>query len=306
MTLTSRNNSSLTLASIGSDSMVGSRFSELSGDKFNLIEANPFSKIRIDITDRDSINSFFGNYKFDYFILWSAFTDVDEAEKQRGDKSGLCWRLNVESVSDLADLGLKHKRKFIFISTDFVFDGTSGPYSETDPPGGDLSKISWYGITKLEAEKNIQQKLSDYLILRISYPYRAKFDKKEDFARAILKRYQEGNLYPLFFDQKLTPTFIDDLSPALELLINKRQKGVFHLASSEVTTPYEFGRYLIEKIGGDPKRIEKGSLEDQMKNSDVAPRSINGGLKVEKISKLGFVPTNWKVGIEKVLSDFKN
>jgi len=292
----------MSIAVVGSSSMVGSRFCGLVPQQFNLIKADLHSDAPIDMTDKESISIFFKKHDFQWLILFSAYTDVDEAEKQQNNKKGLCWKINVDGVRNVANACKKFKRKLIFISTDFVFDGINGPYDETDPIGGDLDKISWYGLSKIEGEKIVQRVLTDCIILRISYPYRAKFPQKDDFAKIILRRYRNNTLFPVFSDQFLTPTFIDDLGPATGLIISRNQRGIFHIASPQITTPYEFAKHLILTFGGDPSKVKKGSiLQAKLK----APRSVIGGLKVERIKNLGFVPTDWKEGIQIIHSQSK-
>ena len=300
MILTSKNNNP-TVAVIGSTSMVGSRFCELATANLKLIKADLHGNIEIDITNKESTDKFFKNHRFEWIILFSAFTDVDQAEKQRDDKNGACWQINVQGTANVASACLAYQRNLIFTSTDFVFDGTKGPYTEDDKPGPNLSKVSWYGISKIEAEK-IASRLREFIILRISFPYRANFLNKNDFAKNILRKYRLGNLYPMFSDQKLTPTFIDDLAPAITLLIKKNQRGIFHLVSPEVTTPYEFAKNLISTFGGNPNEIKKGSIIKLLNGKNSTPRPVAGGLKVTKIIKAGFMPTNWKDGIAKIFS----
>src|SRR3989344_4748725 len=83
--------------------MVGSRFCELSSKSFSLIKTDLKGDISIDITQRDSVDAFFKNHDFEWLILFSAFTDVDAAEKQRGDKNGLCYLLNVGGTASVVD-----------------------------------------------------------------------------------------------------------------------------------------------------------------------------------------------------------
>ena len=288
-----------TIGVIGAKSMVGSRTDEKLKEDFRLVEADLNSDISVDITNVASVNNFFRNYEFDTAILFSAFTDVDAAEKQRGDKNAACWQINVEGTKNVVDASEKYRRRLFFISTDFVYPGTSGPYSEDDPIGSDETKLSWYGITKIEAEK-IVSKLSDYVILRISYPYRAKFEGKDDIAKRILRLYKENRLYPMFVDQNITPTFIDDIAPAIELLIDSGAKGNFHLASPEITTQYDFAKELLTVFGQDPAKLERASVVEFVKKPGATPRPTKGGLKVGKITSLGFTPTDWRDGIRKI------
>ena len=289
-----------TLAVIGASSMVASRFCDLSKNRFNLVKADLNGKIPIDITQEKSVSDFFKNHKFDWLLLFSAFTDVDGAEKQRNNKSGLCWKINVEGVKNVVSECKKNKKNLLFISTDFVFDGSSGPYDENSQVGPILDKVSWYGITKLEAEKLICENLSEYIILRISYPYRGPFMEKDDQIKRILRLFNAGNLYPMFYDQIITPTFVDDVAPAISLLLKKRAGGIFHLASPRTTNQFEFAAKVLEVFGKDTGKLKKGSIVEFLKEPSTTPRPIKGGLKVNKIKELGFSPTDWEKGIETV------
>ncbi|MBI2594418.1 sugar nucleotide-binding protein [Candidatus Curtissbacteria bacterium] len=155
--------SKLKLAIIGSKSMVGSRFCELATPNFKIIPVDLNGDLSVDITDRKEVSAFCKEYEFDWALLFAAFTDVDRAEEQRNDRNSSCWQINVEGTRNVAVACKKYRRNLLFMSTDFVFDGTGGPYLEDDPQGPDLRKVSWYGITKIEAEKLIKKTLPSYL-----------------------------------------------------------------------------------------------------------------------------------------------
>lgn len=286
------------IAVIGASSMVGSRFCELAEADFDLIKADLNGENQIDITSEESVDNFFKNNLFDIAFLLSAYTDVEGAQKQKNDKNGSCWKINVDGTKNVAEACQKFQRKLIFISTDFVFDGVDGPSEEDKPTQKDFEKISWYGASKVEAEKIIQKLLPDSIIIRIAYPYRNRYDVKDDIAKRFLKLYRDQKMYPVFTDQVITPTFIDDLSPAVKLLVEKGAKGIFHVASPKVTTQYDFAKKTIEIFGGDPNAIPKGSILELLKNPGATPRPVKGGLKTDKIQSLGFVPTGWDKGIE--------
>ena len=298
--MTSASNSRITCAVIGASSMVASRFCDLTEDQLNLIKADLNSQVPVDITQKKSVNDFFKNHDFDWILLFSAFTDVDEAEKQRNSKSGLCWKINVEGVKNVISECTRNNKNLLFISTDFVFDGSSGPYDEDSPVGPDFNKVSWYGITKLEAEKLIGKNLANYIILRISYPFRGPFNEKDDQIKRVLRLYDLGNLYPMFYNQTITPTFADDVAPAISLLLKKRAGGIFHLASPRTTNQLEFAAKVLEVFGKDAGKLTKGSIVEFLKEPSTTPRPVKGGLKVNKIKELGFSPTDWEKGIETV------
>ncbi len=176
-------------------------------------------------------------------------------------------------------------------------------------PADDPTNLSFYGWTKLQMEKDIlDSNIEKYLIIRISYPFRRKFAGKDDFARGLLKLYDafaSGSspmLYPIFTDQQITPTFVDDLSPALAVLAESNSNGIFHIASPALTTPYEFFCGLLKVARGikNPERIiPRGSIREfQLKHPTDPKRPIIGGLKTDKITRLGFTPTSWQDGVE--------
>lgn len=291
---------SVNLAVIGAGSMVGSQACdqfEQAGcqlTKGDLAGENP-----IDITDKSSVRNFFSGHEFDWAILFSAYTDVDGAQKQRNDKNGPCWKINVDGVKNIVDAASDNNRKLVFISTDFIFDGASGPYKEQDPPGPNLDKVGWYGATKIEGEKIIMENLKegDWLILRISFPFSGKNVAKADFATRIISLYKSGNLYPMYSDQIITPTFIPDVAPAILAIITGAKHGIYHLASSKPTTPHEFATYLISKHEGREVKLKKSKLADQLKEPQATPRPLKGGLVVEKIAPL-YKPTPWQEALD--------
>lgn len=286
------------IAVIGANSMTGSRFCDMAQSKYQLIKTEISGSIPLDITNKKDVDIFFETQNFEYAIVFSAFTDVDAAELQRNNKEGSCWQINVNGIENITNAAEKNKKRLIVFSTDFVFDGSCGPYSEVDPIGPNLEKVSWYGITKIKSEKIVLSANNKNIILRISYPYRADYQPKEDFARGILRKFREKKLHKMFSDQTISPTFIDDIYPAIHLIISKNLKGIFHIASPEITTPFDFAKQLIDYSGGNTNEIQKGSLAEFLKQPKSTPRPVLGGMKVDKIISLGFTPTSYKVGLK--------
>jgi dTDP-4-dehydrorhamnose reductase len=264
---------------IGSSGMVASRFIDLASDKLDIEGADEKT---LDITDNNAVRQYFDLNKFDCVINFAAFTNVDGAEKERG-QEGFVWKLNVEGPRNLIEVCKKKDIFLIHISTDFVFPGDSefpGPYSETDTPLDKFDKrMGWYGWTKRIAEKDILESGIGTAIVRYGYPFRAAtFDLKNDWARNLIKLYNEGKLYPLFTDQVQSILFIDDLVTPLVKIVDNKLSGIFHIASKDTTTPYESGKYLLEKMTGNSVDIQNGSMEEFLKASGRTPRPLFGGL----------------------------
>lgn len=274
----------------GASGLVGSRFVELSKFKDRLV--TPDEK-ELDIT-QSNLNL----RDADVVVNFAAFTNVSEGENQRNDDNGSCKRLNVCGVENLLG-AVKKDTFFVQISTDMVFSGVSGSYSEDDVAETDSDKVTWYGFTKAEGERLCK----NHTILRLIYPVRAKYDLKLDYLRKPLKLFDEGKLYPMFTDQQVSFAFIDEICVALDKIIEKRAKGVFHVSSSDLTNPFELYTYLIKRARGVDNAVKPCLLTDFLKTVGNPVRYPKfGGLKVEKTEKeLGIKYSSWREIIDKLV-----
>lgn len=270
--------------------MIGSRFLELAGNEFNSEKNLLLSSAELNLitANQAEIEAKFSDFKNHQLLHFAAFTDVDGAETQRGDENGSCWQLNVEATKKLAKVCQKLNLKIVYISTDFVFDGKNGPYSEEDTVAKSESDISWYGWTKLTGERTVLETMGNFLIVRTSYPYRANFPNKLDFVRNIIERLRSGNLYPMFSDQFLTPTFSDNFSKALNFLLKQNQTGIWHVVDNTTLSAYQAEIEIAKVFGFDYREIKKASvLEFQRENPQAAKRPVKGGLKNDKLRRFG-------------------
>ena len=265
----------------GGNGLVGSHFIENYPD----VLSPPVNEL--DITDEKSLEKFFRLNDPEIIIHFAAFTDVTAAEEQRNNKKAPCWFVNAEGTANLIR-AVHPDTYFIYISTDVVFSGKKenpGPYSEDDSPEENLDFLSWYGWTKKEAEKLVMNNLKNAAILRISNPSRTKYAPKPDYVRKILKLYDMGKLYPMFNDQYLTLTYINEVTETLKALLAKRSTGIFHTSSVNIFTPYKLANYLIEKARGIKNAVKPNSIESFLKDSPIRYPQY-GGLKVEKTQKI--------------------
>jgi len=271
----------------GSEGLVGSRFVELSSLRNSL---HTPKEIELNILKREELKAIFSSYSFEAVVHFAAFTDVTKAESERGNKDGVCWQVNVEGTRNLVEAVKNQKGKihFIHISTDMVFSGGSwdpGPYKEDHPIEKDYRKLTWYGASKAEAEHLVQELLGEAAtILRINYPVRAHFDGKLDYIRKHIKLFDEGNLYPLFTDQHLSISFIDEVVKVIDIILMKGKRGIFHASSKDTTTPYELINYVLEKVRGFKNAVEKTTLREFLKKTNTPSYRYPkfGGLDVRK------------------------
>lgn len=313
---------------IGCGSLVGSRFAELiqsdtgyycaggSADRENL---HPIEFSDLDVTNLQAVEDVISKFPGKYIINFAGATIVDEIEKSRPKSptdqneldQNMAYRVNVIGTKNILQAAEKYNKFPIFISTGFVYDSEKGPYSEDDSIAQVPDNVGWYAWTKALAEKEVAASKIKSLVIRISYPYRSEFAAKSDFARNFITLYDavqkgEKSWYPIFADQTLTPTFIDDLPEAVKTLVENNATGVYNVGSPDITTPYDFCCEVLKVARGveNPEKIvPKGSIIKFMQdNPNLAKRLVKGGEKVDKIQKLGFTPTSWKQGIQKAFS----
>ncbi|MFA6369293.1 MAG: sugar nucleotide-binding protein, partial [Candidatus Shapirobacteria bacterium] len=225
----------------------------------------------------------------------AAFTDTNAAWDQKGDKTGICYQLNVEGTRNILNLAKQYNQYLIYISTDFVFDGSkTTPYLETDTP----NPIEWYGETKYLGEKVITDSgYSNYNISRITYPYRAEFETKVDIVRKVISKLKNKEEVKMFSDQICTYTFIDDIANALGYFIENKTTGISHLVGSYSHSPYDMCLKIAEVFGFDKNLISASSLEDYLKSQPEGSRPWQKTLITsnQKATNLGL---NFKTLIE--------
>lgn len=238
----------------GGNGLVGSRFVELFNNK---LEINAPLAVEVDILDKDQIIDVFRKFNPDCIINFAAYTNVGEAEIQKDNEGGLCYRINVLGAKNVADACRQYNKYLIHISTDYVFDGQKAePYTEADIP----NPINWYGMTKYLGEKEVLKSECLLAIVRISMPYRAKYKLKRDIGRFFLEQLQKGNKIMAVDDQTVTPTFVDDIANALYKILENRTKGIIHVSCKTPTTPYEFAKTIARIFKLDETLISPVSI----------------------------------------------
>jgi dTDP-4-dehydrorhamnose reductase len=293
----------------GLTGLIGTRLTELLNDSYSFEYLN--SKNGVNILDKDKLFDFISASKAEVVLHMAAKTNVDgcELDKKKDEeilkitdinKREEAWRMeqtayavNVFGTQNIVDACKKNNKKIIYISTDFVFDGTKKHYLEEDK----VNPINWYAKTKCEGEKIILQSGLEYLILRPAYPYRSFFERS-DFVRSIVEKLKNQESLKMVTDHVMVPTFIDDLVNALDVLIQKNETGIFHVVGSQSVTPFEAGIKIAEVFGLDKKLITGISRRDYFKGK--APRPFCLKLKNDKIVKLGIEMSGFDKGLREV------
>ncbi len=196
----------------------------------------------VDITKLPDIELLVQQFRPDIIVNCAAYTRVDDCEFEKG----LAWKANVTGAENLAKCVNKHGGQLIHISTDYVFDGRKKvpePYVETDVP----NPISYYGITKLEAEEAIKRTTNQYIIIRTAWLYGI---SGHNFLKTMLKLSlrSSDNKIKVVNDQFGSPTWTYRLALQIERLMETNYRGIFHATAKGYCTWYELAVYFLKKM----------------------------------------------------------
>jgi dTDP-4-dehydrorhamnose reductase len=241
---------------LGGSGLVGARLVELWAGR---VDVRAPSHGELDVLDDAALSELIRQSGVEVVVNLAAWADVDGAEAERGDESGLVYRLNALYPGRLAELCASHDKYLVHVSTDYVFDGEQAarPYRENDP----TNPLCWYARTKLDGELQLHAANRSACIARIEMPFTARPHRKRDFARTCLARLESGQELMGVTDQRITPVFLDDAVEALARLAEQRVSGTVHVAAASWTTPYEFARSIAHKTGHDPELVRPTNFE---------------------------------------------
>ncbi|MDA0986016.1 MAG: SDR family oxidoreductase [Bacteroidetes bacterium] len=290
----------------GSNGLLGQRLAKLflSDTNFEVLNTSYhrtfflnsalYDYTQLDITSRSDLKSLSSSFHPDVIINASGVTNVDLCEKEREH----AWRVNVNGVQNLVDVSRALNAKLIHISTDYVFDGNDGPYSETSRP----NPINYYGRTKLAGENAILSSDINYSILRTIVLYGTGNNIKYNFALWVVKNLIQSIKIKCVQDQISNPTFVTDLANACLLSIDNNQNGVFHIAGPNLLSRYEFACSLADAFDLDKNLIECIWTKDLQQ---VANRPKKSGFVLEKAKKiLNYSPTPLLDSLKEMKKEF--
>ncbi|OAB37735.1 NAD(P)-dependent oxidoreductase [Paenibacillus macquariensis subsp. defensor] len=194
-------------------------------------------RIKLDITDLAQCQQVIGQFQPDVVIHCAAYTAVDAAET---DIDG-AYKVNAVGTRNIAVAAESNGSKLIYISTDYVFEGTSNEsYQEYD----NTNPQSIYGKSKRAGEVLVQSLSSRYFIVRTSWVYG---EHGNNFVKTMLRLGQEKPSLKVVHDQKGSPTYTVDLANFLLELMVTEKYGVYHASNSGACTWYEFTQAIFEE-----------------------------------------------------------
>ena len=219
------------------------------------------------LSKRESVKKIVYEFFPDVIINTAAFTNVDLCESER-EKA---WKVNVKSVEYLAETARIIDAHLIHISTDYVFDGRNGPYSEKDVP----KPISYYGRTKLASENTIKLIGVINTIIRTNVLYGPVDFGRPDFVRWVVSNLREEKEIRIVTDQINNPTFIDDLVSAINSIIQYKKQGIYHIGGKDFLSRFEFTNRIADYFSLNKKLVIPIKTEDLRQ---PAPRPLKSGL----------------------------
>ena len=248
-----------------------------------------FQWLSMDFTDPFSIHDVFEKVKPDVVVHAGAMSKPDECELDQMK----AYLVNVEGTIQLLINAEEIKSFFIFLSTDFVFDGERGMYSENDLP----HPVNYYGRTKLEAEEAVKEYEYDWAIVRTVLVFGKNRSGNKNFLEIIREKLEKRIGYNVVDDQVRTPTYVEDLARGIVSIIEKKATGVFHLSGKDKMTPYQMAirtAALLNFESSVLKKVTAGSF------SQPARRPLKTGFKIDKAAKeLGYQPVPFEEGLKK-------
>jgi len=231
-------------------------------------EANGLGHADLDITDRQAVFNICQRIRPELIVHCAAWTAVDEAARQ----PEAAYRVNALGTHNLVLAALRHNAAFVYVSTNEVFDGVkTTPYLEYDPP----NPINAYGKTKWAGERIVQQHLHRFFIVRTSW-LTAKTGR--NFVHRIVELADEKGQLKVVTDEVASPTFVDDLAPAIWRLIDTAHYGIYHLASEGVCSRHELARAILTMTNRGHIPVEAITLEQFNRPSTPPKYSALGNL----------------------------
>lgn len=251
-----------------------------------------FHWVSFDFADAARTQSVIDLYRPAVLIHAGAMSRPDECEINQWE----AYMTNVEGTSNLLRAAERAGAFFIFLSTDFVFDGQRGMYHENDQ----RNPVNFYGRTKKEAEDRVEAYSFPWAIVRTVLVYGEPMTGGRNMLTILREKLERGESHQMVTDQHRTPTFVGDLARGLLLIAEKRAAGTWHISGKDALTPYEMGLSAARLLGLDTKLIIPVHAGVFTQPALRPPRT---GFLIHKAQKeLGYEPLGFDEGLRLAFS----
>ena len=206
-----------------------------------------------DLADQTETSRIFQELRPSSVVHCAAETRVDWCEEHPDE----AHRVNVMVPTAIAAICSRSEARLLYISTDSVFDGGRGNYSETDTPG----PVNAYAKTKLHGEREVLRQNPTALIARVNF-YGWNAQEKHSLAEWLLQQFTLGKLVPGFSDVFFCPVLANDLAEVILALLDANLAGLYHAVGSEPVSKFEFARRVALAFSFDPGQVVATPLAD--------------------------------------------
>lgn len=252
-----------------------------------------YSYRTLDVSDAADVQQVMDAEQPEVVVHAAAMTQVDECELH----PEKCEKVNVTGTAlMLADAEI-YSRQFIYISTDFVFDGEKGDYEEAD----ELKPISYYGFTKMQAEAMTETSTIPWAIVRTCLVYGNILEgTRSNIITWVKDSLMQGKDIRVVSDQWRTPTYVEDLARGIVLIIEKQATGIYHISGKDRMTPYDIALQTADYLQLDKSRITRVDAATFKQPGKRPPKT---GFLIDKArNELGFEPLSFREGLQKMLT----
>jgi dTDP-4-dehydrorhamnose reductase len=251
-----------------------------------------FTYSTLDFTDALAVQAVMERYRPSIVIHAGAITKPDECEQNQSQ----AYTVNVEGTANMLQAAARCQAYFIYISTDFIFDGEKGMYSEEDIP----NPVNYYGQTKLDAEELVKKYSGNRAIARTVLVYGKPLAGRANILSVVKEKLEKGESCNVVSDQMRTPTYVEDMAAGILLIIEKKATGIYHLSGREVLTPYDMACRTAAYLQLDVSLIKNVTAATF---SQPAIRPLKTGFDITKAKKeLGFAPIPFEEGLKKTFT----
>lgn len=263
------------------------------GEPRYIVQDSRLHYYALDITDGMAVHLLFEKLLPDTIVHCAALTQADECELN----PIKAWEINVTATRFIVDAAKKINAFLIFISTDFVFDGMNGPYKETDT----VNPVSYYGSTKVAAEKAVAESGLPYAIARTCLLYgNILIGTRSNIVSWVKENLEQGKKIKVVGDQWRTPTYVEDLAKGILLIVEKKATGFFHISGEDFLSPYDMAVATADYLHLDKSVMEK---VDASVFTQSAKRPAKTGFIIDKAKlELGYAPLSFTEGLQKMLA----
>ncbi|MBR2767255.1 dTDP-4-dehydrorhamnose reductase [Candidatus Saccharibacteria bacterium] len=261
-----------------------------------------FEHVQMDITDKDRVFEIVREVKPDVIVHCAAWTNVDGAEDPA--RLEVVRAVNVDGTRNLAEAAKEVDAKFVYISTDYVFDG--GGDKPWQPDDKNYAPINVYGQSKLDGELEVSKILDKYFIVRIAWVFGR---NGKNFIKTMIEVGKKHDVVKVVDDQIGTPTYTVDLARLLVDMIETDKYGYYHATNEGGYISWaDFAEEIYKDAGMDVKVEHVTTNEyEKIAGKTVAKRPFNSRLNKSKLIENGFEPLpTWQDATKRFISILEN